>query len=421
LNPYDIESINVLKDAAAAAIYGARAANGIIVITTKNARKKDKIDIDFSANLTVFENRNVDYNDNFYMSAAQQVEAEKKYYEYYFFNNNGEVGDPITNTNTQINAGHMGVSPVKYGYYQLATGQISREELDSRLEALKKNNFARDYADDVYRRQIVQQYNLALRSSTDKARHNVTLNYKTDNTGIIGQNSDYFNLSYKGSFDLAKWVTATVSFNGIYNNRKEAGSDVTAAYTNIWALPAYTPYYNADGSRRTLYYNYSGNEYWEGKGQEGFHDLGVIVTDEFRNNTRRTKRNHMRYHADLLFRVIDGLTLNTQFLYEMENHNASWHANEQSHASRTIRNAYTVIDNYGGVSYMTPKSGGMLQTVNTEGRYWTARAQANYSKRFFDKHEIAAIAGLEFRETKVNGTKSLVLGYDEQLQNSATN
>lgn len=84
LNPYDIESINVLKDAAAAAIYGARAANGIIVITTKNARKKGKIDIDFSANLTVFENRNVDYGDNFYMNAAQQVEAEKKYYEYYF-------------------------------------------------------------------------------------------------------------------------------------------------------------------------------------------------------------------------------------------------------------------------------------------------------------------------------------------------
>lgn len=42
LNPYDIESINVLKDAAAAAIYGARAANGIIVITTKNAKKKAK-------------------------------------------------------------------------------------------------------------------------------------------------------------------------------------------------------------------------------------------------------------------------------------------------------------------------------------------------------------------------------------------
>ena len=60
LNPYDIASVNVLKDAAASAIYGARAANGIIVVTTKNARNKGKIDIDFQANITLYENKNVD-------------------------------------------------------------------------------------------------------------------------------------------------------------------------------------------------------------------------------------------------------------------------------------------------------------------------------------------------------------------------
>jgi len=59
LNPYDIASVNVLKDAAASAIYGARAANGIIVVTTKNARNKGKIDIDFQANITLYENKNV--------------------------------------------------------------------------------------------------------------------------------------------------------------------------------------------------------------------------------------------------------------------------------------------------------------------------------------------------------------------------
>lgn len=60
INPYDIESVNVLKDASASAIYGARAANGIIVVTTKNAKKKGKIDIDFSANVTWYENKNMD-------------------------------------------------------------------------------------------------------------------------------------------------------------------------------------------------------------------------------------------------------------------------------------------------------------------------------------------------------------------------
>ena len=61
LNPYDIESVTVLKDAAAAAIYGARASNGIIVVKTKGAKEKGKINIDFSANLTVWEKKNMDY------------------------------------------------------------------------------------------------------------------------------------------------------------------------------------------------------------------------------------------------------------------------------------------------------------------------------------------------------------------------
>ena len=105
LNPYDIESINVLKDAAATAIYGARASNGIIVITTKSAHKKEKIDIDFSANLTIYEKYNMDYHDNFYMSPEEQVNTEAKYYDYYFFNNDGEVANPIGSFESRIKSG----------------------------------------------------------------------------------------------------------------------------------------------------------------------------------------------------------------------------------------------------------------------------------------------------------------------------
>ena len=72
------------------------------------------------------------------------------------------------------------------------------------------------------------------------------------------------------------------------------------------------------------------------------------------------------------------------------------------------------------MKYNTPENGGMLQTTNTKGKYYTLRGQLNYSNTFFKKHDVVAIAGLEFRETKLNGTKSLVLGYDEQLQNSST-
>ena len=140
-----------MKDAAANAIYGARASNGVIVVTTKNAKKAGKIDIDFAANLTVYEKKNVDYADNFYMTPEQQVDTEAKYWDYYFFHNDGEVADPIGTTAQSISMGTQAVTPIEYAYYQRAKGEISEEELQNQLASFKKNNYAKEYADAVYK------------------------------------------------------------------------------------------------------------------------------------------------------------------------------------------------------------------------------------------------------------------------------
>lgn len=419
LNPYDIESINVLKDASATAIYGARASNGIIVVTTKNAKKQGKIDIDFSTNLTMYENKNMDYANNFYMNAEQHVKTESDYYEYYLFNNEGEIANPIGSIESDIQSGTNSISPIQYNYYKLAKGEITRDQLNSVLNRLKKNNFAKEYADLIYKRQFLQQYNLALRSRSEKSQSNLTINYKTDNSGVINSGISQFNINFKGTYDVAKWLTASFSINSIYGKVKTQGSDYNSNHTDPWAVPAYESMYNEDGSNRNFYYWYSGNEWWPGNKEEGVHDMGVVIRDEFYNNVKETKRQHMRYHGDLQFKIIKGLTANAQFIYEDDRVTTDWHANEQSHVARTIRNAYTKKDANGNITYLTPRSGGMLQTTNTQGAYWTARGQINYVNTF-GKHSIAALAGLEFRESKNNGTKSLALGYDEQLQNSST-
>lgn len=419
LNPYDIESINVLKDAAASAIYGARASNGIIVITTKSAKKNGKLEIDFSTNLTVKEKRNMDYSDNFYMNAAQQVKTESDYYDYYFFNNDGEVADPISLIASAISNGNSYISPIMYAYYQLAQGNITQDQLNQTLARLSKNNYAKEYADAVYRQQVMQQYNLSLRSRSDKFQSNLTINYRHDNSGQINTFDNQFNINYKGSYNVAKWLTATFSVNGVYNKSRNPGTDYNASFTSPWRMPAYESLYNEDGSARLQYYWYSGNEYWDGASPAGISDLGVNLVDEFYNNTENTKNQHMRYHGDLLFKIFDGFTLNTQFIYENDHTTSNWYANSASHAARTIKNAYATLGADGKVTYLTPESGGIMRATNTDGEYWTARAQANYSKTF-GKHAITALAGLEFRDTKYSGSKALMLGYDDQLQNSVT-
>ncbi|MCM1137834.1 MAG: SusC/RagA family TonB-linked outer membrane protein [Muribaculum sp.] len=420
LNPYDIESVNVLKDAAASAIYGACAANGIIVVTTKSAKKKGKIDIDFSANLTWYEKKNMDYHDNFYMNPEEQIAAESNWLEYYFFTEDGNKNNPTTNIMMEqmyIDGGYLNPTPLEYAYLQLASGQITRDELNRQIEQFKGNNYAQEYADALYRRQVIQQYNLALRSASENSRNNIVINYKKDNSGIINHKYDWLNISYKGSYDVAKWLTATLSINSIISDSREFGNDYSTCSSSPWKFTSYMPFYNEDGTRYRNYGWYCGNRFT--LEAPAFHDLGEDPVEEMYNNTLTTHRQDMRYHADLLFKIIPGLTANAQFIYETTMTNSKQYANEQSHASRVLRNAFTVSDGKGGYKYLTPESGGFLQTTQRNGNYWTARGQLNYS-RTFGKHDIAAIAGFEFRETKIKGTKALALGYDEQLQSSST-
>ena len=252
LNPYDIESVNVLKDAAAAAIYGARASNGIIVVTTKSAREKGKIDVDFSSNVTIYSKQNVDYAQNFYMNAEQQVKLERDYYDYYYFHNDGEVTDPAASMEQSILMGSGYVSPIDYAYYKAYIGEGSMSDIDALCARLAKNNFAQDYANAVYRRQLIQQYNLALRSRSDKFQSNFVVNWKNDNTGVINTFDRQMQISYKGSYDVAKWLTATVAVNGIYGASRQKGLDYTG-FDSPWGYPAYESLYDTDGTQKLLY------------------------------------------------------------------------------------------------------------------------------------------------------------------------
>ena len=289
--------------------------------------------------------------------------------------------------------------------------------MQSQLDALKKNNYAKDYADAVYKQRVMQQYNLSLRGRSDKFTNNLTLNYKYDNSGLINHFANQFNAQYKGSYEVAKWLTASFTVNGIYSKQREAGYDYNGSYANIWAQPAYMPFYNADGSVKGQHYWFDGDDYM--KFDSPFEDLSSNPVDEFYKNTQTTRRQYMRYHGDLLFKIYDGLTANAQFVYETNHNTVEWMAEQDSHVMRTMRNAYYYQAADGTIKNYVPTSGGMLSTTNTDGRYWTARGQLNYSKTF-GKHDITAIAGLEFRETKLTGSKALMLGYDDQLQTSST-
>lgn len=419
INPYDIESVTVLKDAAAAAIYGARASNGILVITTKRAsRSTGKIDVDVSVNFTVYEKRNVDYHDNFYMNAREQVDAEMANWQNYFFDDPTTSVSAVNGTESSITSGYFSISPIQYAYYQLASGAMNQSQFDNLMEEYRNNDFAKEYSRHILRNRILQQYNVAVRSASERFSSSLVLNYRHDNNGIIKSGEDKFTAFYKGTYDMARWLTVNFGVNTAFGKETENSNSFA---TNPFNVPAYQSLLKPDGSYNNYSYGGSLSNHLNAlhETEPGLRSNHFNHLQEMDYGQRNTRQLNARLQGELLFKVMEGVTVNTQFIYEAERYNRSTYLEAESYVVRTMRNAYTQISATGTYTYLIPEHGGMLTTRDTRGDYWTARGQVNFN-RAFGKHNIDFLAGLEFRQTYSKGTNGLLMGYDDQLQSHAT-
>ena len=415
LNPYDIENVTVLKDAAATAMYGSRASAGIIVITTKKPREEGRISVDVQANFTINQKRNLDYADNFYMTPAQQVDAEAGYYKYRYLTEETAVNNRVSFRDNTINK-NQPFSPVQYAYYRLGENQVTESEVNDLLGELRQNNYAREYGEHILRNQLVQQYNIAVRSMSDKYQSSLVLNYKQDNMGYINESDDRFTIFYKGEYKMADWVNLSFGVNSILQNSHYSSYDG-------WLNKARDPFSEFAYSRLLDDDGTNANHTRFGNGlftdDPAFRPTHYNALQEMAYDQTRYERQSSRYNGGLLFYIIDGLTAQGQFIYETERNASSRLSEAESYLMRMMRNAYTRNDN-GSWEYMIPETGGRLVTENRKADYWTTRGQLNYSRLFAQKHAVDLLAGMEFRQTGEKGNRGLLMGYDDQLQTQNT-
>lgn len=415
LNPYDIENVTVLKDAAATAMYGSRASAGIIVITTKKPRQIGAVSVDVQANFTVNQKRNLDYADNFYMTPAQQVDTEMDYYKYRYITEETAANNRVSFRDNTLNK-NQPFSPIQYAYYRLGENLTTESEVNDLLGELRQNNYAKEYADQVLRNQFVQQYNVAVRSMSDKYQSSLVFNYKHDNTGYINESDNQFNIYYKGEYRMAKWLNLNFGVNSMLQNGHYATYD---GWLNKAKDPfsefAYSRLLNDDGSHAN--HTRFGNGLFTD--DPAFRSTHYNALEEMSYDQTRYDRQSSRYHGGLLFYIMEGFTAQGQFVYESERNTSTRLSEAESYLMRMMRNAYT-RKNGGSWEYMIPETGGRQVTENRKGDYWTTRGQLNYSRIFAQKHAVDLLAGMEFRQTRYKGTRGLLMGYDDQLQTQNT-
>jgi TonB-linked SusC/RagA family outer membrane protein len=428
INPYDVESMTVLKDAAAAAIYGARASNGVIVIETKRAKAKGTT-VEASADVTATQKPDINFH---LLTPEQTVDLENSYWNYRFLSGDYPSGTQLTASN--LDRGNP-VTPIEYAYYQYSLGNITQDALQQRIDNFKQNNFRKQYKDNVLRTGLLQQYNFAVRTNSERHQSSVVANYKTDNldagpnytSGMINAYNRQLNLTYKGVYFPTNWANLEYGVNAVmgYSNASNNGfnnsiNPLAFAYNPYNTVP-YQQLIDATGTP-VLYASPDNNEHYSlPETTNGLQSLLVNHMDEMGRDRIKTRLTNTRYWLNLHFRLIPGLSFNPQFQYENNQTHSSAYSEAESYNVRFLRDLYAsrsgTAPNY-SYTYLIPNTGGMLATNEIHGDFWTARGQLNYIREI-GKHSFSVVGGTEFRQTHTSGTRGLLLGYDDQLQSQA--
>ena len=215
INSADIETMQVLKDAASASIYGSRAANGVIVITTKKGKKGDKINIDFNASVSVaWQSQKMKLlNSQQYATALVQAALNDGKNPHDYAQNYGlsltvDGGTPISVYNPATGAME---SYTVGGYY------------DGFMNARQTMRYSdTDWVDEIGRIGVTQNYDISFSKATDKATTLFSAGYKKA-TGVLKYTdfenfSARFNSSYKLNSIISVGENATFSYSSNVNS-----------------------------------------------------------------------------------------------------------------------------------------------------------------------------------------------------------
>ncbi|MFC2739081.1 MAG: SusC/RagA family TonB-linked outer membrane protein [Prevotella sp.] len=388
LNPTDIDNITVLKDAAATAIYGARAANGVIVITTKRGKESRPI-VNFNTRLTF--SPKVDINRLNLLNASEKVDLELALLasNYEYRQHKGGVANILDKLN-EFNAYRAG------GWNALsATAQQQINDLRS---------INTDWNDILFRNVFNQEYNASVSGGSDRASYYASAGYYDEQGIVKGVENNRYNFTLKGTFKINKKLTLGASI--FANQRKQAsfltdtGGFTNPVYYSREANPYFQPF-KADGS-----YNYDTNVQGRESNAPDFN-----IFEERANTSKRRRDYSIMSIIDAEYKINSDLKLTSQFGYQFDNYNLCRYQGGDSYAMRKEKEYATYMTSSGVQQTIFPE-GGANKTTDSYRRQWLWKAMAEYNHRFAKYHDVELMLGTEVRHNITQSTSSNAYGYD---------
>jgi len=424
INPADIENIVVSKDAAANALYGSRAANGLILITTKKG-KLGKSNINFDTRIGMNSKGQSDFDKvtdpaTFYEYTWQGIYNYSKYFpgRDAKFNAMSDdelrqyAADNLFKANGNALTARNGLG--NYMLYDIPTGSTLIDPATGKIRTDAKLLYHDNWEDYFFKNPVRQDYNLSLNGATDKNDYFVSLGYLSDPSYVMGSNFDRFNGRVNLNTQVNDWLKAGASFFYSRSNSDIPNYSGGTVNTNLFTwLNYFSPINSLFG------HDEQGNIRYDAFGDPIF-DLGTGETYSPYGSTARLAFNG--YSPGIYFQK-DFNNSKNDIVSGRAFLEASFLKDFKFKVDFAVDNAYSLR-----TTYANNESGaGARDFQGTIENAWAKSTQLNttqilsYSKDF-GLHHVDALLGHEFRWSRTDnqaGMKYMMLAYDKPDFNNA--
>ncbi len=337
INPNDVESVTVLKDAASIAIYGARGGNGVILVTTKRTGKSEEVKIAFDAKFAISNVRQSDLYDVIRKSGEYYERHYDALYNYYrnVAGYNEYEANKMVNASWTKNADQGGLG---YLVYTVPQGQVlvgqngklnPNASLGRMVAGQKGDTYYQtpdDWIDNTYVTGYRQDYNLSISGGTKKLSMLATAGY-TKETGITDK-ADYerFTGRMKGVFDAKKWLKLNAALDiavSDQNNDTDYADNSNNVFSNALRVAPIYPIFVRDAEKNILYdengkvYDYGDGTYNDGIARPV--NTGSNRLQEAQLQTKNTKSVKVGAQGGAVFQITSDLSATLNVSYDARN------------------------------------------------------------------------------------------------------
>lgn len=407
INPNDVETITILMDAAAASIWGARAANGVIVITTRQGKYEQPLKISFNTNINLI--AKPDLFKNPIMSTGDFIETEKYLFDQGFYD--GDLSDVFS---------FPALSPVVEVLEKQRSGVLTDSETSSQLEELKKRDVRNDFDRYIYQAPVNQQYYLNLSGGDKSIRYSLSTGYDKGVGALVGDSYKRINLRSDNSFKPLKNLDVNVSV-AYANSKNENNSIGHINSSEFYISPGknlypYAQFADNDGNALSIVKDYRSG-YVDTAGMGKLLDWKYKPLKELANKDNSTLTQDIILGTSASYKILKSLSLQLSYQYQHTNGTESRYSSEDAYYTRNQINLFTEIQG-GSVVNNLPR-GGLLDQSNFGIRSQAGRAQLNFNTNWNEKHELNAMIGAEIRENIASGDFDRTYGYNSSNLSTA--